>query len=325
MRRLRILEAYREVAALGSVTAAARALGVSQPTVSRMIRELERELGQTLFKRAGQRLVLTAPGMALRDDVDRALGGLSEMWDRARELGCESASPLRVSAVAALAFGLLPLAWGSGTDDDAAGQGVRGRLVIRVETPDQVQADVVMGAARIGATSAPLLHRDLSLEWLGTVPCVLAVPDEDALAAVDGPVPLSALAGRPMVGLSLRRGLPARIRTALRRAGVEPQTVIRTNSTMSALSFIRAGAGVGIVEPLTPAGMPAAGVRLLPLAVPIPYCFGVVGLRGAGQDERTETLTRGLLRAAHALSDFTPVEARDHHAFLASLSQEETA
>ena len=59
MSRLKILEAYLQVASLGSVTAAAKHLGVSQPSVSRMIQELERDLGQPLFERVGQRLVLT--------------------------------------------------------------------------------------------------------------------------------------------------------------------------------------------------------------------------------------------------------------------------
>ena len=86
MSRLKILEAYLQVASLGSVTAAAKHLGVSQPSVSRMIQELERDLGQPLFERVGQRLVLTPKGMVLRDDVERALAGFVNLWERAREV-----------------------------------------------------------------------------------------------------------------------------------------------------------------------------------------------------------------------------------------------
>lgn len=319
MRRLRLLEGYREVAALGSVTAAAKSLGLSQPTVSRMIQELERELGQTLFERSAQRLVLTKHGMTLRDEVDRVLGGVTEFWDRARELASDIAPPVRISSVSALAFGLLPRAWGQ------VGQPAS-RIAIQVETPDQVQADVVSGAAQLGATSAPLLHRDLELIWLGCAPCVLAVPDDDPLATDDGPVGLQALAGRRLVGMSLRRGVPARIRAALRSEGVEPLTTVRTNSTMNALSFIRARAGVAIVEPLTPIGMPVPGVRILPLATSIPYCFGVVAARQPGPDDRlVPALAAAMCDAAGALPDFTLIPAAEHRSFLAALSQEESA
>ena len=318
MRLLRSLEAYREVAARGSVTSAAQTLGVSQPTVSRMIQELERELGQEMFQRVGQRLVLTAQGMALRDEVDRALGGITEFWERAREVASAIAPPLRISAVSALAFGLLPRAWQA-----AGAESVR--IAIQVEPPDQVQADVMSGAARLGATSVPLLHRDLDLAWLGTAPCVLAVPESDPLAAEDGPVDLCALCGRGMVGMSLRRGVPARISAALRAAGVEPQTIVRTNSTMNALSFIRAGTGIAIIEPLTPAGMPVPGVRILPLATSIPYCFGVVTARAACPDERISAVVTALRDAARSLPDFALIAPADHHAFLAELAQEEIA
>ena len=111
MSRLKILEAYLQVASLGSVTAAAKHLGVSQPSVSRMIQELERDLGQPLFERVGQRLVLTPKGMVLRDDVERALAGFVNLWERAREVVGEAEPPIRISAVSALAFGLLTDAW----------------------------------------------------------------------------------------------------------------------------------------------------------------------------------------------------------------------
>lgn len=57
----------------GSLSAAARALGMTQPTLGRQVTALEKELGVILFERAGQGLVLTLSGMALLDHV-RAMG-----------------------------------------------------------------------------------------------------------------------------------------------------------------------------------------------------------------------------------------------------------
>jgi len=57
----------------GSLSAAARALGLTQPTLGRQVAGLEVALGVTLFERIGKTLVLTAPGLELLEHV-RAMG-----------------------------------------------------------------------------------------------------------------------------------------------------------------------------------------------------------------------------------------------------------
>lgn len=61
------LRYFSEVARLGSVTAAARALYVAPQTVSAQVRELEQSIGQPLFERLGRRLVLTTAGETALD------------------------------------------------------------------------------------------------------------------------------------------------------------------------------------------------------------------------------------------------------------------
>jgi DNA-binding transcriptional LysR family regulator len=65
--------AFLVTAEEGSLSAAARALGMAQPTLGRQVDALERELGVTLFQRVGRGLVLTPVGLALLDHV-RAMG-----------------------------------------------------------------------------------------------------------------------------------------------------------------------------------------------------------------------------------------------------------
>lgn len=65
--------AFLVTAEEGSFSAAARALGSTQPTVGRQVAALEEELGVTLFARGGTRLELTATGLDLVDHV-RAMG-----------------------------------------------------------------------------------------------------------------------------------------------------------------------------------------------------------------------------------------------------------
>ncbi|WOC14857.1 LysR family transcriptional regulator [Pseudochrobactrum sp. MP213Fo] len=316
MRNLKALEAYLEVATLGSVTAAAKRLQLSQPSVSRIIQDLERDLGQKLFIRAGQRLVLTPQGMLLRDDVERALAGIAEVWDRAQELSDLKSRPVRVASISALAFGLVPHAWASLSN--AIGiEGAR-RIAIQTDTPERVRNSVLSNDADVGATSLPLQHRDQITHWFGCAPCVLAVRSDDPLAQEKGPLPLSVVKSRTLVEMSNHRGLPARIRQTLRTNDIVTGGLIRTNSTMNALALIRAGAGgpagsVAIIEPVTSAGTPLDGVTILPLEPHIPYCFGVISHNGVHLSDTALQLIAALENAAHELVPGFETHSPDEH------------
>lgn len=63
---IRIMEYYLAVVREGNISAAAQALHMSQPGLSRQMRDLEEELGVTLFERGSRRIRLTEEGMILR-------------------------------------------------------------------------------------------------------------------------------------------------------------------------------------------------------------------------------------------------------------------
>lgn len=65
--------AFLATAEAGSLSAAARELGLTQPTLSRQVAALEAELGVTLFERVGKKLVLTETGAKLLEHA-RAMG-----------------------------------------------------------------------------------------------------------------------------------------------------------------------------------------------------------------------------------------------------------
>jgi DNA-binding transcriptional LysR family regulator len=65
--------AFLATAEVGSLSAAAREVGLTQPTLSRQVAALEAELGVTLFERVGKKLVLTETGESLLEHV-RAMG-----------------------------------------------------------------------------------------------------------------------------------------------------------------------------------------------------------------------------------------------------------
>src|SRR5688572_6707474 len=83
---VRQIEAFRAVMATGGITRAAAVLDVSQPSVSRIVAELESSIGVRLFERAGRRLAATEEGEALYAEVERAFLGLEHIEAVARSL-----------------------------------------------------------------------------------------------------------------------------------------------------------------------------------------------------------------------------------------------
>jgi DNA-binding transcriptional LysR family regulator len=71
------LRAFLETAETGSLSAAARKLGLTQPTLSRQVAAIEQRLGVTLFERAGKNMVLTATGLDLLEHA-RNMGAAAD-------------------------------------------------------------------------------------------------------------------------------------------------------------------------------------------------------------------------------------------------------
>lgn len=71
------LRAFLETAETGSLSAAARKLGLTQPTLSRQVAAVEQRLGVTLFERVGKRLALTPTGLDLLEHA-RAMGAAAD-------------------------------------------------------------------------------------------------------------------------------------------------------------------------------------------------------------------------------------------------------
>lgn len=82
----RQIDAFRAIMLTGTVTGAAKMLGNSQPAVSRLIADLERDLRMKLFFRSGRRLMPTSEANALFEEVRRSFAGLDRIWAAAEAI-----------------------------------------------------------------------------------------------------------------------------------------------------------------------------------------------------------------------------------------------
>ncbi len=108
---LNLLFTLYEVGRLGSVTAAARELGRTQPAISQRVRQLEDQLGVPLFERSGPVLRLTAIGRAVLEEVGLVVAQLGTVLDRTRDLDAAPVGTVRVGALPTVcAYILAPVA-----------------------------------------------------------------------------------------------------------------------------------------------------------------------------------------------------------------------
>jgi len=267
---IRQLEAFAAVMSAGSVTGAARLLGRSQPAVTRQIQDLEADLGYALLHRSGPRIRPTARGLRFHAEVERHLSSLTHIRERAEAIGREEPTTLTVAATPSLAAGILPQALAAVAPDL-----IPRHLHVQALAAENVVQAVLARSADLGISSLPLEHPGLEIHWIAEAPCVVAISADDPLAGNEV-VRLADLAERRIITLANPYRLRHRVDEALERAGVAPERIIDVNASLTALSLVRAGLGVAIVEPATVCGVPLEGIVMRAVDQAIPFLFGAI-------------------------------------------------
>ncbi|WP_299669243.1 LysR substrate-binding domain-containing protein [uncultured Ruegeria sp.] len=104
----RQVDAFRAVVSTGTVTEAAALLGISQPAVSRLISDLEAEVGFALFQRSGRVLVPTDEARLLVQEVRQAVSGMEHIKQAATAIGNFGHARLSLVTTPAFATQLAP-------------------------------------------------------------------------------------------------------------------------------------------------------------------------------------------------------------------------
>lgn len=177
--RLRHLAAFLEVVRLGSVAAAADALAVTQPAVSKTLRELEEVLGVRLFDRSARSLVLSAMGEVFLRHAEASIAALRRGIASVR-LG-ESRQVLRIGVLPTASARTMPEAM-------LLLKSLDFKPVLRIVTGDN---DVLLGQLRsgeldlvVGRFAGPEHMTGLSFEQLYSEPLAFVVRPEHP--ATDG-------------------------------------------------------------------------------------------------------------------------------------------
>lgn len=241
-RRLRVFVA---VAELLSFSAAARALHLSQPSVSQQVASLERELGAQLFERSTRRVRLTVAGAAL---LARAPALLREHAQVRRAVAAAEgriAGELSVAASLTVGAYVLPPALAR-----LVSRHPELHLRVTIENTEQVATSLLEGLADVGFVEGDLDEPGLVLHSLREDELVVIAPEGHRFAGTDE-IPLEDLVRESFVLREHGSGTRQVAEAHLRSAGVDPQTlrvVAELSSTDAIKAAVSAGLGVSIIS-----------------------------------------------------------------------------
>jgi DNA-binding transcriptional LysR family regulator len=239
----------------GSLSGAARALGIAQPTVGRHVAALEAALGLALFTRSQTGLLPTEAALALRPHAQAMESTAAALERVAASYGDGVRGVVRVTASEVIGIEVLPPVLA----------GLRTRypeLKVELVLSNAVQ-DLLQREADVAVRMTPPRQDGLVARRAGSIELGLHASGS-YLAQHGTPASLDALAAHTLIGYDR---IPPFARAFLRQwpQFAREHVALRTDSDVAQLALIRAGAGIGICQAPLAERTPAL-VRVLPQA-----------------------------------------------------------
>ncbi len=294
----RQLEALVAVVSIGTMTGAAKALGFSQSLVTRLLQDLEKDIGFDVLYRNGPRIALTEQGLAFFAHAELFLSGLSTISDGAREIASRRPHPIEVATIPAIAAGILPKALKMLDHRTLPTQ-----VHLKSTSSENVVQAVLARSADIGIAVPPLENSGLEVHWIGEAPCVAVVSSSHELASLASITPKD-LQNQRLIASANPYRLRMRINQILERHKVKAAGIIDNDATYVSLALAKEGLGVAIVESTTLSGAAVEGVKIIPLSFHIPFYWGVITATGRPMTPTVRALISSLEKSASLLNGF---------------------
>lgn len=249
----RQLEAFRAVIETGKVTSAAELLNTTQPSVSRMISDLEHAAGFGLFERRGRQLIPTPEALALYEEVERSFVGLAEISRVIEDIRDFRRGSLLIAGMPALALKFLPNAI---ADFVKAEPGIT--VSLRARSSQAVLRHLSSQQFDLGFAALDTEHPAVTRRPIFTAPMQAVLPIGHPLGEKDSLEPAD-FHDRPFVVLGAEISTRSETDVFLAIGNARPRIVAEAQLSASICELVSSGAGLSIVEPVTAANFAAAG------------------------------------------------------------------
>lgn len=239
-----------DVAELGSIGAAAASAGISQPSASKRIRLLERQLDIALLNRDTRGSQLTERGRTVVDWARTVVDSAHTLVVGAQALRTDAAAAVSVAASQTIAEYIVPQ-WLARMRDRSIS------VRLRVSNSTGVIALVRNHEVELGFVETPVVPRDLASRIVAKDRLVVVVAPSHPLSRRRRPVPAGELAAMPLVMREGGSGTRATLEGAL--AGQAAQAYLELDSNAAVKVVVASGTGVAVLSALAVAAELADG------------------------------------------------------------------
>ena len=275
---LRQLEAYRATMLCGSITDAAKMLHISQPSVSRLVADLETAVGFELFARVGRGLAPTVEGHAFYRAVDSMFVGIDQLEEHALSIRTSRGGSISIGTIQSLATIELPIAVSRVYRENPDIQ-----FAIHSRNTPAIVEDVQARRIDIGVVGREPDYHGVEVLFQSAAPYVCLIPETHSLADEMGPVDLETLADNedfvtfganyPDSMLSIDSGLSTRMKKRSR---------LSVANLPVAAALVREAGVLAIADPFSAEqAVRMGGVVFRPLQQDLTYSIALIA---AGRD-----------------------------------------
>lgn len=239
--RLEAIKVFCDLIHSGSFSKAAEANDVSQPTVSRLIHQLEERLGGQLVDRSKRPLQPTVLGQAYSEGCKRLLEQYAELEQVLRKTQSERALTVRVAAIYSVGLGDM-----GQYIERFQGDNRNAKVQMEYLHPDQVYQRVRNDLADFGLVSFPTRSRELAvLSWRDEEMVVVFAPGH-ALARFKRITP-ARLNGEKYVAFDRRLVIRRKVDRFLRDLGVRTDIAYEFDSIENIKKAVEVGTGFALL------------------------------------------------------------------------------
>lgn len=240
--RFRQLQAFHAIIETGTVTAAAEQLGISQPGLSNLLSQLEREVRFRLFERQRGRLIPTPEAQMLYREVETVVRGLDHVQQAVTDLQNKQAGQLQIASQHSISFNYLPrlIARFAEKRPDMA-------VTFQSQYSSKVQEWVAAGLFEIGVCERPVLHDAFRLHPF-QFETRIALPLGSPLAMHETLTP-QLLDKHPFIVMGPDHMTHRRLRAAFAEAGATLRPRVHSHLFRNLLGFVRQGMGAALLDP----------------------------------------------------------------------------
>ncbi len=268
---LKSLRAFQLIVEGGSLTAASKSLGLSQPAVSRLIALLEDELKLLLFNRSGRTLRVTEKGAAFYVATRQILAGLGEIPRIAKDIQA-SDKQLRLVTTPRIAQGLISPAIQLLHE-------TKPKLRFTIDILSRFDLDNLVGLRRfdLAIASLPVTHALVELTNYPLFRVRLeAVMRKDHPLAAHKRVTAADLARENLIGLWEDQLWRRQMNDFMQSNGATGHYAVETRSSLMACQLAIDGAGIAVFDRVSARGLDLSAVAFRPLDPERWISFGYV-------------------------------------------------